>query len=192
MKIYTIAILMLAVVFTSINAADLNSPSRHSDKHFFKCFDDKDVDYSVKNGTVILKHYQNSPCTVSITESGTLYIDDREIAVDKQEQKLLKKFNRRFRELMVSVDKLEEKATRLGKKGALIGLHAVSNVFASLDSREQMEELEDEIQEKVEKIEEEADELEEEAEGIEEAADEIEALHEEMVDRIPELRELYR
>ncbi|MBN2365090.1 MAG: hypothetical protein EH225_03200 [Calditrichaeota bacterium] len=190
MKIYSLIILIAVMLFSVVEAADLNSTSKDRHKHFLECYDIDDVDYSEKDGTVIFSRYNGSYSKVAITESGKLFIDDQEIGLNQDEKKLLKEFSRKFRELMVSVEKLELKAKKLGRIGTETGLNAALNVLSRLESEEDLEEIEDEINKKVEQIEEEAEEIEEEAEKIEESAEELDDLHDEIVERIPALREL--
>lgn len=144
-------------------------------KYHTSCLDNFSLDFA--NETVIMTSQSGEYRVIKITDDDELYINGNHIDTDAEEKELLGEFRG---DMILLIDG----AKKIGYKGAMVGLSAISGVFEALCTDLEFEELEEQLDEKAERLEEEADKL-------EDIADRLEDLQADLNDRIPELRETW-
>lgn len=127
---------------------------------------------------------------VEITRRYELFINDREIQLDAEQQKLVGEFYEGSRDIYREAKRIGIAGAGIGIKGAALGVDAVFSLANLLKSDYDMEDYEREVERKAEKLEREAEKLERRAEKIEQMADDLERSAELMQRAIPELDRL--
>jgi predicted glycosyltransferase len=127
---------------------------------------------------------------VRITEEHQLYVNDRLIHLNREQEKLVGEYHDRMLELLESAKKIGLEGAKIGAEGAVLGVKAVAGVFKLLSPDYDTDDLEQEMEREASKIEAKASRLEDKADEIEDQADELEDIHDELIDQIPELADL--
>jgi gas vesicle protein len=171
-----------------VYAADYGTIMKNKHRYYLNC--KKDFHIDLQGSSVIINQKYGEISRVEIMKDGNLIIDGQPVKTNHHQKKLLRNYNRTFRNMMEAVQAIEKKAVKLGQEGVEVGVSAVSGVLASLWSETELDELKEKLEEKADRLEEKADALEEEAQEIEEYVEELEEIHETMAEEIPELHNL--
>lgn len=144
--------------------------------------------FSLEDGAIIIHHTDRRPHCVKITDAYELFVNDKQVKLDPEQQKLVRKFYQKTEQLV-------ENAKEVGFEGAAIGLHgvgvaakAVGGVFQMLLTNYTEDEFERDVEREAAKIEARANKLEARAGKIGKLADEVDELYRDMEDKIPELQ----
>ena len=189
MKVIAVYVLAGLMIFTGSSIAD-----RHHDIHYAHSYD-KDVcegmSFDLDDGSIIITLTdRRSVEIVEITEDYQLYINDEQIELNADQQKLVQEFHIKGMEIVEYAKELGWEGAKIGVSGAKLGLKAVGNVFKLMFTSYDTDDFEREMEREAAKIEARAERLEEKAEKVEDMADDLEEIAWDMEREIPELREL--
>ena len=179
-------ILCIILIFSSVLFA-INDDS-DKDRNILACYEDIEVDF--ENGTIVLTCKYDDSEFIEITEDHDLYINGRQIRLDRSQRRLVAEYYDRFTAVIEYAKEIGLEGAKIGIAGTKVGLKALVGVMKVLFSDYESDELEEDIEEESEDLEEMAADLEEKAEDLERLADSLEELHDEIRDEIPEIGEL--
>jgi hypothetical protein len=145
---------------------------------------------AVDHGDVLIYDKNNDEEMVEITEDNRLYVRDREVATNAEQQALTREYRDRVIEIKRDVKKIAGEGARIGVDGAKIGLKAVVGVFKLISPDYDSEDLDRDLNRESEKIDAKAEKLEARAHEVDKKVDELEVLHARMRTAIPELEKL--
>lgn len=158
-------------------------------KQNWHLFDEDDVDVKIEDGSLLIIN-EDEDQTVEITEEYELYIDDRHIETNEEQQELIAVYYNRMINITEFAKMLGIEGAKIGVSGVKLGFTAIAKVVKLLSEDYDEDDLEEDMEREAEKIEKKAELLERKADRIEEMADELEDLHYELRRSIPELRAL--
>ena len=172
-----LTLVVILIAYPSLNAGSRNHFVRHVSWQDDDRRDRGHLEINLEDGTLVITHEDRRDySTVEITEEYELYIDDRHIKTDKDQQKLLGEYYELvvgFEDAIIDIGK---EGARIGISGAALGLKAVGGVFKLLSPHYDSDDLERDIEREAEKIEVKAEKLERQAEQIEDMVDELDDL----------------
>jgi hypothetical protein len=148
--------------------------------------------FEIDDGSVIITHKERGEprSTVEITEDHELYVDDKGIDLDPQQQAMVDRFHDDCMELAEQATKIGLEGAKIGLEGAKLGAEAVAGVFRLILPDYDSDDLEAEMERKAGRIEAKAAVLEEKASEIEDMADDLDDQAGDMRRAIPALKEL--
>jgi chaperonin cofactor prefoldin len=187
MKLTTTLLILFAVYNFSSAAVDTDHRFQCSLKgkvHF------EQANFEIEGSTLVVTHRGHDDTVVEITSSGELYIDNRKVTLSRNQQKLLKKFNKETRELVSSAKNLGKEAGELGIEGAELGVSALAELVHVMFTEAEMDDIEYKLEKEAEKLEAKASKLEKKADKLEQRADALESMHSDIKDEIRELNDL--
>ena len=127
---------------------------------------------------------------MEITEEYELFVNDRQVKLDADQQKLVEEFHVLAIDIVDHGKNLGWEGAKIGVSGAKLGMKAIGRVFKMLFTSYDEDDFERDMERDAEALEARAEKLESKAEIIEKMADDLEYVTEEMFDSIPELSEL--
>ena len=188
MKKVILVVPLFLIIFTpSLFAKKVETNHKYHDHHF-KCLENCEIDFD--DDILILTCQNNDDLWIEITPGGDLYITDRRVYLDRDQQKLMAEYYDQFIDIIEQAKLIGKEGAKIGVKGAKIGILAASAVIRMLVTDYDSDDLEEEIEEEAEKLEARAEDLEEMAEELEEKAEDFEELHYTVKSEIKELDEL--
>lgn len=188
MKYVVLAILLAVLIIPCANASEVESyRSSRSHGSSGALWTTGDIDFDIEDGSIIMTQRGRRGSRLEITEDYKLYIDDKLIETNPEQQKLVAEYHKTSMELVEEAKKIGIEGAKIGLAGAGIGLKAVGGVLKAIFTEYEFKDLEDELDEQTEELEAKAEELEERAEVIEDLAEDLEDVFDDMVHEIPEL-----
>ena len=193
----SVIITLFLVFFMTAGAADLQAGRRiyrADDEHRHTVtvgYDDdlwdEDTSFDLDDGSIIITHeyYKGDRDVVEITDDYRLIINDEEIPLDADQQKLVKDFHVQAMEVVDLGKKIGWEGAKIGIEGAKLGLKAVGSLFKLLLPGYDTDDYEDEMEREAELLEMKADVLEDVAEDIEWMVEDLFDLADEMRYEIP-------
>jgi dsDNA-specific endonuclease/ATPase MutS2 len=178
-----LACTLLLVLSISISAKDEGS-------EWFHCFQSDDVDFRIDDGSIIFESKEFDDEYVEFTRDHKLIVNGKKVRTTDEEDGLIEDFYDLTFQVIHDAKKLGIEGAKIGLAGAHIGLKAISGVFKMIFTDYDSDKLEREMEAEAEKVEKRAEKLEKRAERLEERVEELEDIHDEMVERISELRRL--
>jgi hypothetical protein len=148
------------------------------------------VAIAVDHGDVLIYDKNDEKEMVEITEENRLYVRDKEVLTNEDQQALTREYRDRVIDIKRQVKKIAVDGARIGVDGAKIGLKAVAGVFKLILPDYDSEDLDRDMNRESEKIDAKAKILEARADEVDKMVDELEVLHARMKTAIPELDEL--
>lgn len=176
-------ILFISIVFSSVSFAIHDDSDK--DRNILACYENVEVDF--ENGTIVLTCKYDDSEFVEITEDHDLYVNGRQVKLDRSQRRLVADYYERFTIVIEYAKEIGFEGAKIGIKGTKVGLRALVGVMKVLLSDYESDELEEDLEEEAEDLEELAADLEDKAEDLEHQAESLEDLHHEMRDEIPEI-----
>lgn len=180
-RIFIVSTLALLLIFSSLFSYDGKK------KHRSLFFEDVDVD--IDENAIILTYQKGRYETIEFTENDRLFIDDKEIILDKHQRELVREFRLEMMKLTQSAAEIGMEGAKIGLEGAKIGIKALGKVLKLLSPEYDAEDLEEEIGEETEELEIQTEKIEEMAEKLEESVDLLHELRDELRAEIPALND---
>ncbi|HSG28913.1 MAG TPA: DUF2884 family protein [Candidatus Krumholzibacterium sp.] len=149
--------------------------------------DDISIDF---DDDVLYIECEDEDGLVEINDDYELFVNGDRIKLDKDQQKLVKKYYDDFEDIMDLATEMGLEGARIGAKGAKLGLVAVAKVIKLLSEDYDSDDLEDEMEKEADKLEKEAEKLEELGEKLEDIADDFERTHKKLRRNVKELDDL--
>lgn len=186
MRNILIALIAVLLLFPAANAADLKCRN-HVNRSFGTVWSNDHVDIDLDDGTIILKRQGRSKDRVEITENYELFVNEEQIDLDEDQQKLVKEFYDGSIALIDTAAQIGIEGAKIGLSGAALGLKAIGGVFKMIFTEYESEDFEDDMEDQAEEIEDRAEELEERAEELEDMAENVADVFYDMRREIPEI-----
>ncbi|MFZ5980612.1 MAG: hypothetical protein ACOYVF_08250 [Candidatus Zixiibacteriota bacterium] len=185
-----ILILLIAVLFAfgSAQAGKRIVYETDSGDHDVEVSDYVNID--IDDGSIFLEEEGGDYNTVEINEEYELFVNDRQVKLDSEQQKLVEEFYVLAMDIVREGKSLGWEGAKIGVSGAKLGMKAVGRIFKMLFTNYDEDDFERDMERDAEILEAKAEKLEDRAENIEDMADDLKYVTEEMFDIIPELREL--
>jgi hypothetical protein len=183
--IFLLALALIVLAFVTVDAK-----TRHHFASTTYNYNDGDLSIDFEGSSLIITCDYDDYDVVEINAEYELYVNDDEIKLDQEEQKLVKEFYDQSAEVQRSVKKIAAEGARIGLKGAKLGLKAIGGLFKAALTSYTTDDLERDIEWEAERIEADAEVLERKAKKIERQVDLLEDIGIELTDRIPELQEI--
>lgn len=182
----TFPLIALALIVSVMFTVDAESRRRcrYDDDWTFKA---KSIDFD--DGTLVIEH-EDEDWIVEITKDYELYIDGREVRVNRQQKKLLRRYYRDYEDIEELAAEIGKEGARIGLAGAKLGVSAVACAVKLILEDYDCDDMEDEIEIKSDDLEKMARTLEKKAEKIEGMADDLEKTHNKLRRSVPELGDL--
>jgi len=156
----------------------------------FRSWDTGDAHWRLKDDGILITNTEDRDERVWVTENGELYVNDRQVQLQPEQQANLKEFRDLTYEVSADAKQIAREGVRIGLKGAGLGIKAVGGVLKLLLTGYSEDDLERDMDAEAAKLEVWADALEKKADLVEEKADRMEELGLQLKEEIPELREL--
>jgi hypothetical protein len=189
-KMRTILIILMALIFIFSSAFAVGGkPRKYTSYDAGGCYYN-DISIDMDDGSIIIIHQGLDDDELEITEDFELFVNDRRIKTDDDQKEILRRFYFQMEAIVKYSEEIGLAGAEIGAQGARIGLKAAAGALRLIVDGHEIEILESDLERETERIEAEAERLEEKAEILEEMAGELESTFDEMVDEIPELREL--
>lgn len=180
-----------AILFTTVSILYAQKYSDHKLSPFKPQITYRDhTAISVDHGDVLIYDKNNEDDLVEITEDNKLYVQDKLIRTNPDQQALTQEYRERMIHIKREVDKIAYEGAKIGLDGAKIGLKAVVGVFRLILPDYDSEDLKRDMNEESSKIEAKAKILEARANVVDSSVVELEKLHYKLRDKIPELKKL--
>jgi hypothetical protein len=184
-----VAVVLFALCLTAVVAG-----SAHADRHIHAVHVDNHshlngVDVDFEDGSVIFTETEYGE-TVEITEDYELYVNDRLVELDDNQQELVKEYYDLFDQIIEEAKEIGWEGARIGVSGAHLGLKALGGLFKVVFTSYDSDDLERDMEREADKLEARAKVLERKAKVIEDMADDLEELADVMSSEIPELGKL--
>jgi hypothetical protein len=189
-KMRTILIFLVASLFILSSAFAVGGKPRKYSSYDTSGFYYSDISIYMNDGSIIIIHQGLDDIELEITEDFELFINDRRIKTDDDQKEILRRFYFQMEAVVKYSKEIGLAGAEIGAKGARIGLKAAAGGLRLIVDGREIEILESDLEPETEQLEAEAERLEEKAEILEEMAQELESTFDDMVDEIPELREL--
>ena len=148
------------------------------------------VKYEIDDHSLFLSHHGLHNDRVEITEDGQLYINDKFVRLDSDQQRLVATYYDLTMGIVRKAKDLGHEGARIGIEGAKLGLKAVGGVLKMAFTAYDGDDLDQDMEWEAGKLERKAERLEEKAEEIEDLAEDLERIAERMNESIPDLKEL--
>lgn len=148
------------------------------------------VAIAVDHGDILIYDKNDEDEIVEITEDNRLYVCDKEVRTNEDQQALTREYRDRVIDIKREVKKIAYDGARIGVDGAKIGLKAVVGVFKLILPDYNSDDLDREMDAESEKIDAKAKKLEARAAVVDSTVADLERLHYKMKKEIPELKEL--
>ena len=148
------------------------------------------VAIAVDHGDVLIYDRNDDDEMVEITEDNRLYVRDKLVRTDEDQQALTREYHDRVVDIKREVKRIAYDGAKIGVDGAKIGLKAVVGVFKLMLPDYDSEDLDREMDMESEKIDAKAKKLEARAAVVDSTVNELERLHYQMKEEIPALSEL--
>jgi hypothetical protein len=145
---------------------------------------------AVDHGDVLIYDKNDEDEMVEITSDNKLYVHDKPVHTDGDQQELTQEYRDRVIDIKREVKKIAYDGAKIGVDGAKIGLKAVAGVFKLILPDYDSDDLDRDMNIESEKIDAKAKKLEVRADAVEKMVDELEVLHAKMRSAIPELEDL--
>ena len=158
------------------------------DQHDVEFSDDINID--IDDGSVILEEEGGDYNTVEITEEYELFVNDRQVKLDQDQQELVKEFHVLVTDIVSEGKSLGWEGAKIGVSGAKLGMKAIGRIFKMLFTDYDEDDFERDMERDAEVLEARAEKLEDRAEVIEDMADDLDYVAKELFEAVPELREL--
>ena len=186
---YLAGLLILSLsAFSVAGAGDTDDKNERGSHRHYNCDDGISID--LDDATLVIASHDRRDECIEITEDFELYVDDRRVTLDDDQQKLVEEFYLRALEIRDNAHNIGWEGARIGVSGAKLGLKAVGRVFKMFLTSYDGDDLEEDMERDAGKLEARAEKLEKKAEKIEQMVDELDELAYEMRREIPELDEL--
>lgn len=190
-------LLMLAppIMAGDVHHATYKSDSNHRGDHgvrvkSFSCWEVDNARYKLDDGSIIMTNLDDRDESVVITEDYELFVNDRQVRLDREQQALVREYHELTYEIVGEAKVMAKEGVKIGLKGAKLGLKAIGGVLKMLMTSYDEDEFEADMEREGEKLEAMGEVLEAKGELIEKKADRLEEVHDELIEDIPELREL--
>jgi hypothetical protein len=164
--------------------------AKSEESEWLHCFQSDDVEFRIDDGSIIFESKEFGDEYVEITRDYKLIVNGKRVKTTDEEDELIQDFYDLTFKVIHDAKKLGIEGVKIGISGAHIGLKAISGVFKMIFTDYDSDDLEDEMEAEAEKIEKKAERLEKRAERLEDRVEELEDIHDEMVEKISELRQL--
>ncbi len=148
------------------------------------------VAIAVDHGDILIYDKNDEDEMVEITEDNRLYVLDKQVRTNEDQQALTQEYRDRVIDIKREVKKIAYDGARIGVDGAKIGLKAVAGVFKLILPDYDSDDLDREMDMESEKIDAKAKKLEARAAVVDSTVSELERLHYKMKKEIPALNEL--
>jgi hypothetical protein len=176
-------------------AAPVIRAAEESDEHRISPFKPqityKDhVAIAVDHDDILIYDKNDEDDLVEITGDNRLYVKDRLVRTDAEQQALTRDYHDRVIQINKEVRKIACDGAKIGVDGAKIGIKAVVGVFKLILPDYSSEDLDRDMDRESRKIDAKAKKLEAKAAVVDSSVTELERLHYRMKKEIPELNEL--
>jgi hypothetical protein len=179
------------VLFSMLTASYARQHSDHKISPFKPYITYQDhVAISVDHGDVLIYDKNDEDETVEITTDNKLYVHDKFVKTDPEQQALTRDYHDRVIQIKRGVNRIARDGAKIGLDGAKIGLKAVVGVFKLILPDYDSEDLDRDMEEESSKIEAKAEILEKRAAVIDSSVVDLEDLHYRLKDTIPALKRL--
>lgn len=184
----------IAVVLLALSLTVLLAGSATADRHIHAVHVDhhshlNGVDIDFEDGSIIFTDCEFGE-TVEITEDYELYVNDRLVELDENQQELVREYYDLFDEIIEEAKEIGWEGAKIGVSGAKLGLKALGGLFKVIFTSYDSDDLERDMEREADRLEAKAKVLERKAEQIEDLAEDLEDLAYDMAEDIPEIGEL--
>jgi len=184
----------ISVVFFALCLATGLAGSAHAGRHIHAVHVDNHshlngVDIDFEDGSIIFTDSEYGE-TVEITEEYELYVNDRLVELDENQQELVKEYYVLCDEIVEEAKEIGWEGAKIGVSGAKLGLKALGGLFKVIFTSYDSDDLERDMERAADKLEARAKVLERKARVIEDKAEDLEELADEMSTEIPEIGDL--
>ena len=185
-------LLTLALILLAFAPIDARTKYHNADYTYNYSYnhDEGELDIDFKGSTLVITCDYDDYDIVEINASYEMYVNDKQIELDAEEQKLVKEFYDETRDIQRTVKRVAAEGAKLGLKGAKLGLQAIGGLFKAALTSYTTDDLERDMEWAAKRLEDEAEDLERMARRIEKRVDNLEEIGLELTDRIPELQEI--
>lgn len=175
-------LLLITVVFSQSHKHNRKCYNYNVEKYHSKHWDSIDFD----EYDFVYKRYGDR---IRVDEDFRLYINRKEVKLDKKERRLLKRYVLMHDDVIEYGIDIGKAGAKIGVEGAKVGIAAAGMALKMVFEGGDDEDFEERIERMTKRIERKAERLEEDAELIEDAVEEIAELSCELKRLIPELRD---
>jgi len=148
------------------------------------------VAIAVDHDDILIYDKNDEDELVEITDDNRLYVKDRLVHTDADQQALTRDYHDRVIRIKREVKKIAVEGAKIGVDGAKIGLKAVVGVFKLILPDYDSDDLDRDMDRESQKIDAKAKKLEAKAAVLDSSVTELERLHYQMKKEIPELNKL--
>jgi hypothetical protein len=183
--------LVLTLLLTVTSVTRAHESGDHKISPFKPQITYKDhIAIAVDHDDILIYDKNDEDERVEITGDNRLYVKDKLIRTDADQQALTQDYHDRVIHIQREVKKIALEGAKIGVDGAKIGLKAVAGVFKLILPDYDSDDLDRDMDRESQKIDAKANKLEARAEDVESSVTELERLHFKMKEEIPELNEL--